>query len=222
MLHAHEAMFGDAGRRCAEVILKWATTLFAPPLEPLNIRVVLAPVELGPYNRHTGYAYDGERGAFILGNRHVVTLRGGTLMLTQQTTEQAGVWHAGFEDFIVHELTHVRQVQIQREHEGEKGWTSNRGAHRDRAWYTAVAEACPRYLGVELPQSSWPTGPRTRKGTLTEVMLTHWPMSLRWLALANDPRLPKTAHPPMCTQAIAVQPDHTHDQDPVLDDTARP
>ena len=195
MLHAHEAMFGDAGRQCAEVILRWASMLFAVPLEPLNIRVVLAPIELGPYNRHTGYAYDGERGAFILGNRHVVTLRSGTLVLTQETTQQAGCWHAGFEDFIVHELTHVRQVQIQREHEGGKGWTSNRGAHRDLAWYTAVAEACPRYLGVELPQSSWPTGPRTRKGTLTEVMLTHWPMSLRWLALANDPRLPKIAPP---------------------------
>jgi hypothetical protein len=48
-------MFGEAGRRCAEVVQKWATTLFAVPLEMLNIRVVLAPVELGPYNRHIGY-----------------------------------------------------------------------------------------------------------------------------------------------------------------------
>ena len=54
MLDAHELMFGEAGRRCAEIILKWATTLFAVPLDVLNIRVVLAPVELGPYNRHTG------------------------------------------------------------------------------------------------------------------------------------------------------------------------
>ena len=52
MLDAHELMFGNAGRRCAEIVLYWATTLFAVPLDALNIRVVLAPVELGPYNRH--------------------------------------------------------------------------------------------------------------------------------------------------------------------------
>jgi hypothetical protein len=197
MLDTHERMFGKAGRQCAEVILRWAGILFAVPLETMNIRVVLAPIELGPYNRHVGYAYGSEEGegAFILGNRHIVQLSRGTLMLTQQATEQAGVWHAGFEDFIVHELTHVRQAQLLHEHEGEPGWIPKRGVHRDLAWYTAVAEACPRYLGVEFPQSSWPTGPRTRKGTLTEVMLTHWPMSLRWLALANDPRLPKIAPP---------------------------
>src|SRR5215510_6686759 len=82
MLDAHELMFGEAGRRCAEIVLYWteivlywATTLFAVPLDVLNIRVVLAPVELGPYNRHAGYQYgrDGE-GVFILGNRHVVRL----------------------------------------------------------------------------------------------------------------------------------------------------
>jgi hypothetical protein len=187
MLDAHELMFGDAGRQCAEVILKWAETLFAGPLDTLNIRVVLAPVELGPYNRHAGYAYDGERGVFILGNRHVVRLRRGTLELTERSQD----FLIGFEDFIVHELTHVRQAQLQREHPGEKGWEMKRGAHRDLGWYTAVAEACPRYLGVELPRSSWPTGPRTREGTLTEVEMTHWPTSLRRLALANDPRLPK-------------------------------
>jgi hypothetical protein len=41
MLDAHELMFGDAGRRCAEIVLYWATTLFAVPLDVLNIRVVL-------------------------------------------------------------------------------------------------------------------------------------------------------------------------------------
>jgi hypothetical protein len=89
MLTAHALMFGDAGRQCAEVVLKWAATLFAVPLEVLNIRVVLAPIELGPYNRHVGYAYERGQGAFILGNRHVVHLRDGTLVLTQQTTQQA-------------------------------------------------------------------------------------------------------------------------------------
>jgi hypothetical protein len=54
MLIAHEQMFGEAGRQAAELVLRWATTLFAVPLGALNIRVVLAPVELGPYNRHTG------------------------------------------------------------------------------------------------------------------------------------------------------------------------
>ena len=187
MLDAHELMFGAAGRQCAEVILKWSTTLFAVPLDTLNIRVVLAPVELGPYNRHVGYAYDGEQGAFILGNRHVVRLRAGTIELKQA----AGDFVSGFEDFVVHELTHVRQARLLREHKGEKGREMKRGAHRDPAWYTAVAEACPRYLGVEFPRSSWPTGPRTREGTLTEVHLTHWPEMLRMLALENDPRLPK-------------------------------
>jgi hypothetical protein len=42
-----------------------------------------------------------------------------------------------------------------------------------------------------MPQSSWPTGPRTRKNTLTEVDLTHWPQSLRLLTWHDDPRLPK-------------------------------
>jgi hypothetical protein len=41
------------------------------------------------------------------------------------------------------------------------------------------------------------TGAHTRKGTLTEVDLTHWPESLRWLAMENDPRLPP-AHQLVC------------------------
>jgi hypothetical protein len=75
---------------------------------------------------------------------------------------------------------------------------NSRGVHRDRAWYTAIAEACPNYLGAEFPhsswptgRSSWPTGPRTRKGTLTEVEATHWPESFRDLIVGKDPRLPK-------------------------------
>src|SRR4051812_19622435 len=82
-LDAHELMFGDTGRQCAEIVLKWATTLFAVPLDALNIRVVLAPVELGPYNRHTGYIYGADEGAFILGNRHIVQFNRGTLALVQ-------------------------------------------------------------------------------------------------------------------------------------------
>src|SRR6516165_6547394 len=96
MLDAHELMFGEAGRQCAEIVLRWAATLFAVPLDGLNIRIVLAPVELGPYNRHAGYHYGPDDGTFILGNRHVVRLEGGVLKLAP-----------GSEDFIVHELTHA-------------------------------------------------------------------------------------------------------------------
>jgi hypothetical protein len=204
MLDAHELMFGDAGRQCAEVVLKWAARLFAVPLDGLNIRVVLAPIELGPYNRHTGYHYGTEQGTFILGNRHIVHLDGGTLTLVQSSGESFLHW---IEDFIVHELTHARQAQLLRDHAGQKGWKMKRGAHRDLGWYSAVAEACPHYLGVELPRASWPTGPRTREGTLTEVEMTHWPSSLRMLAQSNDPRLPRIkpaeAHELMCMQRNA-------------------
>src|SRR5262249_50807023 len=119
----------------------------------------------------------------ILGNRHIVELGNGTLVLTEQSD---GLLF-GFEDFIVHELTHARQAQLEREH----GWKRTRGAHRDLGWYTAVSEACPRYLGVELPRSSWPKGPRTPESTLTEVQMCHWPRSLRPLVMDDDPRLPK-------------------------------
>jgi hypothetical protein len=203
MLDAHELMFGDAGRQCAEIVLRWAAILFAVPLDALNIRVVLAPVELGPYNRHAGYHYGPEgKGAFILGNRHVVRLNNGTLTLVQGQR-----WLS--DDFIVHELTHARQVQLLREHGSEEDWKRKRGgAHRDRGWYTAISEACPRYLGVEFPPSSWPTGPRSRAGALTEVEATHWPGSFRKLMAVGDPRLPKicraTATP--CTQTVVHAP----------------
>ena len=127
MLDAHEQMFGDAGRQCAEIVLRWATTLFVVPLDALNVRIVLAPVELGPYNRHHGYHYgrDGE-GTFILGNRHVVKLRSGTLVLVQAPGAERML--QGVEDFIVHELTHARQAQL----EAQFGWTRKRGDHRDK------------------------------------------------------------------------------------------
>jgi hypothetical protein len=34
--------------------VRWVGTLIAQALDALNIRVVLAPDELGPYNRHAG------------------------------------------------------------------------------------------------------------------------------------------------------------------------
>src|SRR4249919_3387816 len=128
MLDAHELMFGTAGRQCAEVVVKWAACLFAVPLEVLNIRVVLAPVELGPYNRHAGYHYGREdNGTFILGNRHIVELNTGSLVLKAPAESVV----SSFEDFIVHELTHARQAQLLHEHQGEDSWKVTRGAHRD-------------------------------------------------------------------------------------------
>jgi hypothetical protein len=186
MLDAHEQMFGEAGRQCAEIVLRWARSLFAVPLDTLNIRVVLAPVELGPYNRHLGYCAGGEgEAAFILGNRHIVRLEAGTLVLVQNLEQCT--------DFIIHELTHHRQLQLEAAHADDPNWERKRaGTHRNRGWYQAIAEACPNYLGVEFPSSSWPTGPRPKKGThpLSEVEAGHWPASFRGLIRAGDPRLP--------------------------------
>jgi hypothetical protein len=185
MLAAHEQMFGAAGRQAADIVLRWAPKLFAVPLEALNIRIVLAPIELGPYNRHTGYCAGGEGEAtFILGNRHMVKLKNHTLVLVQSFERMT--------DFIVHELTHYRQHQLATEHADDPAWRSKRGGtHRNRAWYAAIAEAAPNYLGVEFPESSWPTGPRPRKGghQLSEVEATHWPRSFRDLMAMNDKRL---------------------------------
>jgi hypothetical protein len=191
MLTAHEQMFGSPGRQAAQLVLRWATTLFAVPLEALNIRVVLAPVELGPYNRHTGYCAGGEgEAAFILGNRHKVRLAKNTLVLVQDLQ--------GFEDFIVHELTHHRQRQLLAAHADDPAWRSTRGgAHRDKGWYAAIAEAAPRYLGVYFPPEAWPTGPRPRKGsrTLNEVQAGHWPAAFRDLIAMGDERLPGVEAP---------------------------
>jgi hypothetical protein len=179
MIDAHEMMFGPAGRIGAELVIKHAATLFAAPLETLNIRVVLAPVELGPYNKHLGYCYGGEgEAAFILGNRHMVEFSSGSLALESLR----------FEDFVVHELTHHRQRQL-RAGDPSLGERKRGGAHRTADWFAAVAEAAPRYLGIEVPEAIWPTGARTRKGTLTEVEMTHWPDSLRMLRDTGDPRL---------------------------------
>jgi len=120
--------------------LQWAATLFAAPLDGFNIRVVLAPVELGPYNRHAGYVYGKDGSGFILGNRHIVELHDGTLVLK----DRAHGFIASVTDFIVHELTHMRQAQLLA---ANPDWIQTRGVHRDRGWFTAIAEASPRYLG---------------------------------------------------------------------------
>jgi len=178
MLDAHEAMFGKAGRQAAEIVLDWAPRLFAVPLDPLAVRIVLAPVEMGPYNRHTGYHFGAGEEAFILGNRHQCGFRGDELVLKDPQ---------GFADFVVHELTHARQAQVMQ----ANGWSfKTRGVHRDKGWYTAISEAAPNYLGVAVPERVWPRGPRTKADvTLTEVEMTHWPESIRGLVEAGDARL---------------------------------
>jgi hypothetical protein len=175
---SHEAMFGRAGALSAELILRWAPRLFAVPIDPLSIRVVLAPIEIGPYNGHTGYHFGNGSSTCILGNRHQCEFLDGELTIRDGRA---------LEDFLVHELTHARQAQLLRQH----GWPSSRrpGSHRDKGWYTAIAEACPAYLKLQVPPALWPTGPRTRAGTLTEPEMTHWPRSLRALVDAKDPRL---------------------------------
>ena len=74
------------------------------------------------------------------------------------------------------------------ENRGVRGWSQTGGnVHRDKGWYTAIAEAAPNYLGVEVPADVWPS--RTRPDTQTELEMSHWPESIRALAEANDPRL---------------------------------
>ena len=77
-------------------------------------------------------------------------------------------------------MSHTRQVLLLKAH----GWPQPRGAHRDKGWFTAVSEAAPNYLSVELPASVWPTGSRTRKETLTEVEMAHWPLA--WISTERN------------------------------------
>jgi hypothetical protein len=184
MLDAHEAMFGEAGRFAAETALAWARKLFAVPVDPLSVRIILAPVEMGPYNRHTGYCFDGaEEQTFILGNRHHCKFSDGEIALLSRER---------LVDLIVHELTHTRQATLLREHAGEWGWSQTGGnVHRDKGWYQAISEAAPNYLGVELPEDVWPR--RNNPDTLTEPEMSHWPESIRALVKAKDPRLSKLA-----------------------------
>jgi hypothetical protein len=190
MIGVHEAMFGQAGRFCAQAVCNFAN-LFDEPLDPLRIRVVLAPIELGPYNRHIGYTNGLRNGAhgFIVGNRHICTYTSdGSFRL--HSLEQT-------QDFIVHELTHLRQDLLLIRH----GWSQNRrrGVHRDKGWYAAIAEAAPRYLGIEFPRSLWPHLTSKRRnghvikvnapGRLLETEVRHWPETFRELISAGDPRL---------------------------------
>jgi hypothetical protein len=76
----------------------------------------------------------------------------------------------GSEDFIVHELTHARQRQLLREHGG---------------WYTAISEAAPNYLGVEVPPSLWPKSLRSlvEAGDCRRRVLS---VNISWCAMSPE------------------------------------
>ena len=159
MVDTHELTFGEAGRLCAEMVCRHVH-LFDEPLNPLWIRVILAPIELGPYNRHYGYTNavprENAENSFtlIFGNRHICGLASDGSITLRNRTET--------EDFIVHELTHHRQAILL----ARNLWIPNarRGVHRDKGWYSAIKEASPRYLGVPFPESARPKMKSKRKG----------------------------------------------------------
>ena len=202
MLEVHRAMFGEAGATCAGFILEWAPKLFAQPVDPLGLRIVLAPIELGPYNRHQAYAFSF--GGMILGNRHICHLDKTAGIVLTENIETV-------RDMVVHELCHFRQAQLLAIHEHKQ----LRGAHRDPAWYQAVSEAALAYFGVLFPPERWPkmksvrNGKRVMKVTdpsrLCEVEATHFPESFRALIESGDPRLVR-----------ASQVDVLHDSWPLL------
>jgi hypothetical protein len=180
----HEQMFGSAGRYCAEVVATWAPKLFAEPIDPLSLRIVLAPVEIGPYNKHIGYAATSH--GLILGNRHICGF-GSDNDIVLVRDEQ---WVA---DFLVHELCHYRQALLLACLPGAKV-DATRGSHRDIGWYTALAEASPRYLGVEFCAPSRKSVRVKAEGykhgkvgkvedpdRMSESDAAHWPHSMRSL-----------------------------------------
>jgi hypothetical protein len=196
MLAAQEAMFGPAGAYAVETVLRWAPRLFAVPLDPLNIRVILAPIEMGAYNQHTGYHVGSDHHSYIVGNRHHCRFCShGEIHIDDVQA---------FDDFIIHELTHRRQAMLLRENAGTRGWIQHpgRGSHRDKGWYQAISEAAPNYLGIEIPEHVWPK--RGSETTLTEPEMTHWPESLRALVKARDPRLVAEARPSKAVAALAL------------------
>jgi hypothetical protein len=176
-------MFGEAGRTAATIVLHWAPILFDVPIDPLSVRVVLAPHEMGGYNRHAGYHSGDGAGSetFILANMHYCKFNaGGDIVINPQR----------FTDFIVHELCHSRQADLLRENIGRRGWAKERKvAHRDRGWYQAITEGSKNYLNLVVPETIWPK--RGNEKTLTDSEATGWPESFRALVKDKDPRMPR-------------------------------
>jgi hypothetical protein len=121
MVSHHVRMYSSIGQLAAEAVLTWASLW--PGIDPLDFRIVLAPVELGPYNNHVGYTVtrrEAHAPRYILGNRHICRWeKDGSIVLACD--------HQYMIDFIVHEMAHHRQADILlRDSIGQ-----NRGKHRD-------------------------------------------------------------------------------------------
>ena len=186
MVAVHRLMFGEAGAACAKFIVDWSAKLFDEPIDPLTLRIVLAPVELGPYNKHMAWAYS--EGGMILGNRHICELDKVKGIVLKKNIEYV-------RDMVIHELCHFRQARLLAVHR----YKQSRGNHRDPAWYQAVSEAARAYLGVHFPPERWPKMKSVRDGKtvskmvdtsrLSEVDVSHFPHSFRVLIETRDPRL---------------------------------
>jgi hypothetical protein len=176
MVWYHVMLYGSLGQIAAEAVLRWAPLW--PGINPLDFRIVLAPIELGPYGKHIGYTVTrrpANAPRYIIGNRNICKWEhDGSIVLACD--------HQHMIDFLVHEITHHRQADVLH------GARQTRGAHRDRGWYGAIAEAAPAYLGVEFPTECWPKQ-KAQDGRLTEVEAYHWPHSFRKLIASHDPRL---------------------------------
>jgi len=139
--------------------------------------VILAPIEMGAYNRHDGW-YGPRKGqaGVILVNRHHV---GGSDWFNIKDVDS-------FRDVLIHEMTHAYQTEVVLKWNRPK---FGRGPHRHESWFEAVSFAAPAVLGVELPRSVWPSRKsvrvggsiqkENRVGHFTEVEFTHWPAGLR-------------------------------------------
>jgi hypothetical protein len=182
MTDHHIIMYGDIGKTAAEAVLRYASLW--PELNPLDFLVVFAPVELGPYNKHRGYTVthrSAKAPRYIVANRHVAEFNDDGFIVPACDPQD-------LIDFIVHEATHQRQQIILNRY----GIRPNRGTHRDRAWYAAIAEAAPAYLGVTFPPERWPIQGNKRaleEGRLTEPEATLWPHTFRDLIAKGDERL---------------------------------
>jgi hypothetical protein len=188
MIAHHVAMFGPLGQIAAEAVLRWASLW--PGIDPLDFRVLLAPIELAPYGRHHALTVPppqpgGPR--IILVNRWVVGWRAdGSIGLTGEYDEQR------FIDLLVHEMTHQRQWNLLRDDPSLHTARGEHADHHDGGWYGAVTEAAPAYLGVEFLEERWPKQKvkvGDGSGRLTEVEACHWPRTFRALIAKGDTRL---------------------------------